>query len=202
MPAGFLLVLSGPSGAGKGTVCEALMKESDDVVFSTSVTTRSKRPSEVDGVNYFFVDENRFNEMTENGELLEYAKVHENYYGTPKKFVDEQIKNGEIVILEIDVQGAMQVKKKFDNAIYIFLLPPNMEELKRRIIGRATEDSDVVELRFKNAFKELDYIESYDYVVINETVEQAVEDIKTIISAERLRVKRHKHIKESVTKGY
>lgn len=201
MPAGFLLVLSGPSGAGKGTVCEALMRKSDDVVFSTSVTTRSKRPTEVDGVNYFFVDENRFNEMTENGELLEYAKVHENYYGTPKKFVDEQIKNGEIVILEIDVQGAMQVKKKYDNAIYIFLLPPNMDELKRRIIGRATEDSDVVELRFKNAFKELDYIESYDYVVINETVEQAVEDIKTIISAERLRVKRHKHIKESVTKG-
>lgn len=202
MSKGFLLVLSGPSGVGKGTVSEALMKSSDDIVFSTSLTTRSPRPNEVDGENYYFVSMDEFEEMIENDELLEYAKVHDNYYATPKDFVFEEIEKGEIVLLEIDVQGALQVKKRYKNAIFIFLLPPNMGELRGRIEKRGTEEKDVIDLRFNNAFKELDFVGEYDYFVVNDTVEQAVADIKNIIAAERLRVKRYKDIKKNVTKGW
>lgn len=202
MSKGFLLVLSGPSGAGKGTVSEALMKSADDIVFSISLTTRKPRPTEVDGENYFFVDMDEFQEMIKNDELLEYAKVHDNYYATPKKFVYEQIKKGEIVLLEIDVQGALQIKEKEKNAIFIFLLPPSMGELRNRIEKRGTEEKDVIDLRFNNAFKELDFVGEYDYFVVNDKVEQAVKDIKNIIAAERLRVKRYKDIKKNVTKGW
>ncbi|NLD16066.1 MAG: guanylate kinase [Tissierellia bacterium] len=202
MSEGFLLVLSGPSGAGKGTVSTALMEESEDIIFSISLTTRKPRPTEIDGENYFFVDEQEFERMVRDDELLEYAKVHNNYYATPKKFVFEQIKKGEIVLLEIDVQGALQIKKKYKNAIFIFLLPPNMEELKSRIVKRGTEKPEDIDTRFNNAFKELDFVGEYDYFVVNNTVEQAVLDIKNIIAAERLRVKRHKDIKANVTKGW
>lgn len=202
MSEGFLLVLSGPSGAGKGTVSTALMEESEDIIFSISLTTRKPRPTEIDGENYFFVDEQEFERMVRDDELLEYAKVHNNYYATPKKFVFEQIKKGEIVLLEIDVQGALQIKKKYKNAIFIFLLPPNMEELKSRIVKRGTEKPEDIDTRFNNAFKELDFVGEYDYFVVNNTVEQAVIDIKNIIAAERLRVKRHKDIKANVTKGW
>ena len=202
MSEGFLLVLSGPSGAGKGTVSTALMEESEDIIFSISLTTRKPRPTEIDGENYFFVDEQEFERMVRDDELLEYAKVHNNYYATPKKFVFEQIKKGEIVLLEIDVRGALQIKKKYKNAIFIFLLPPNMEELKSRIVKRGTEKPEDIDTRFNNAFKELDFVGEYDYFVVNNTVEQAVLDIKNIIAAERLRVKRHKDIKANVTKGW
>ncbi len=202
MANGFLLVLSGPSGAGKGTVSTALMESADDIVFSTSLTTRKPRPTEIDGENYFFVSEEEFDEMVKNDELLEYAHVHNNYYATPKKFVFEQIEKGEIVLLEIDVQGALQIKKKYKNAIFIFLLPPSMEELKQRIVKRGTEKPEDIDTRFSNAFKELDFVGEYDYFVVNNTVEQAVIDIKNIIAAERLRVKRHKDIKLNVTKGW
>lgn len=202
MAEGFLLVLSGPSGAGKGTVSTALMKESKDIIFSISLTTRKPRPTEIDGENYFFVDEEEFERMVTDDELLEYAKVHNNYYATPKKFVFEQIEKGEIVLLEIDVQGALQIKKKYKNAIFIFLLPPNMSELKNRIVKRGTEKPEDIDTRFNNAFKELDFVGEYDYFVVNNTVEQAVVDIKNIIAAEKLRVKRHKDIKENVTKGW
>lgn len=202
MAKGFLLVLSGPSGAGKGTVSTALMESADDIVFSTSLTTRKPRPTEIDGENYFFVTEEEFNTMVENDELLEYAHVHNNYYATPKKFVIEQIEKGEIVLLEIDVQGALQIKKKYKNAIFIFLLPPSMEELRQRIVKRGTENPEDIDTRFNNAFGELDFVGEYDYFVVNNTVEQAVIDIKNIISAERLRVKRYKDIKENVTKGW
>ncbi|MFB0972001.1 MAG: guanylate kinase [Neofamilia sp.] len=202
MSEGFLLVLSGPSGAGKGTVSTALMEESEDIIFSISLTTRKPRPTEIDGENYFFVDEQEFERMVRDDELLEYAKVHNNYYATPKKFVFEQIKKGEIVLLEIDVQGALQIKKKYKNAIFIFLLPPNMEELKSRIVKRGTEKPEDIDTRFNNAFKELDFVGEYDYFVVNNTVEQAVLDIKNIIAAERLRLKRHKDIKANVTKGW
>lgn len=202
MAEGFLLVLSGPSGAGKGTVSTALMKESKDIIFSISLTTRKPRPTEVDGENYFFVDEKEFERMVRDDELLEYAKVHNNYYATPKKFVFEQIEKGEIVLLEIDVQGALQIKEKYKNAIFIFLLPPNMSELKSRIVKRGTERPEDIDTRFNNAFKELDFVGEYDYFVVNNTVEQAVVDIKNIIAAEKLRVKRHKDIKENVTKGW
>ncbi len=202
MSNGFLLVLSGPSGAGKGTVSNALMEEMDDIVLSISLTTRKPRPTEIDGENYFFVDEEEFKRMIEDDELMEYAYVHTNYYATPKKFVFDQIEKGEIVLLEIDVQGALQIKKKYKEAIFIFLLPPTMDELRSRLEIRGTESKEDIDRRFNNAFKELDFVGEYDYFVVNNTVEQAVTDIKNIIAAERLRVKRHKRIKENVTEGW
>ena len=133
---------------------------------------------------------------------MEYAYVHTNYYATPKKFVFDQIEKGEIVLLEIDVQGALQIKKKYKEAIFIFLLPPTMDELRSRLETRGTESKEDIDRRFNNAFKELDFVGEYDYFVVNNTVEQAVEAIKNIIAAERLRVKRHKRIKENVTEGW
>ncbi len=198
MSAGFLLVLSGPSGSGKGTVSEALMEKYDDISFSTSVTTRTPRPGEVNGENYFFTTREDFEDMVEHEELLEYAFVHTNYYGTPKKFVFDEIEKGEIVLLEIDVQGALQIKERYKEAVFIFLLPPTMDELRSRLVKRDTETEEEINTRFKNAFKELDFVGEYDYFVVNNTVDQAVKDIEDIIAAERLRVKRHKDIKKEV----
>ena len=198
MGGGFLLVLSGPSGSGKGTVSEALMKNNDDIIFSTSVTTRTPRPGEVNGENYFFATREEFEEMVEKGELLEYAFVHTNYYGTPKKFVFDEIEKGEIVLLEIDVQGALQIKEKYKEAVFIFLIPPTMDELKSRLVKRDTETEDEIETRYRNAFKELDFVGEYDYFVINDVLENAVSSIENIIAAEKLRVKRHKDIKKEV----
>lgn len=198
MDGGFLLVLSGPSGSGKGTVSEALMKNNDDIIFSTSVTTRTPRPGEVNGENYFFATREEFEKMVENDELLEHAFVHTNYYGTPKQFVFDEIEKGEIVLLEIDVQGALQVKKKYKEAVFIFLIPPTMDELKSRLVKRDTETEDEIETRYRNAFRELDFVGEYDYFIINDVIDNAVKDIETIIAAEKLRVKRHKNIKKEV----
>lgn len=198
MDGGFLLVLSGPSGSGKGTVSEALMRNNKEITFSTSVTTRTPRPGEINGENYFFVTRDEFEDMVENDDLLEYAFVHTNYYGTPKKFVFDEIDKGEIVLLEIDVQGALQVKKKYKEAVFIFLIPPTMDELKSRLVKRDTETEDEIETRYKNAFKELDFVGEYDYFVINDVIDNAVKDIENIIAAEKLRVKRHKNIKKEV----
>lgn len=200
MSGGFLLVLSGPSGSGKGTVSQAIMKENKEIVFSTSVTTRTPRPGEVNGENYFFVSKTKFEQMVKKDELLEHAFVHTNYYGTPKQFVFDQIENGEIVLLEIDVQGALQIKKKYKEAVFIFLIPPTMEELRNRLVKRDTESEEEINTRFKNAFRELDFVGEYDYFVINDKVSQAVIDIENIIAAEKLRVKRHKDIKSEVLK--
>ena len=195
---GFLLVLSGPSGSGKGTVSQALMNKRDDITFSVSATTRKPRVGEVNGENYFFLGEEEFKEMQEANEFLESAFVHTNYYGTPKKFVLEEIEKGEIVLLEIDVQGALQIKKNYKEAVFIFLLPPTMDELKSRIIKRGTETEEDINRRFENAFKELDFVGEYDFFVVNDKVENAVKDIESIIEAERLRVKRHKDIKLNI----
>ena len=198
MDGGFLLVLSGPSGSGKGTVSESLMKNNDDIIFSTSVTTRTPRPGEVNGENYFFASREEFEKMVENDELLEHAFVHTNYYGTPKKFVFDEIEKGEIVLLEIDVQGALQIKEKYKEAVFIFLIPPTMDELRSRLVKRDTETEDEIETRYRNAFKELDFVGEYDYFVINDVIDNAVKDIETIIAAEKLRVKRHKNIGKEV----
>ena len=199
MAKGFLMVLSGPSGSGKGTVSKALMEKRDDIVFSVSATTRKPRVGEIDGENYFFLSEEKFQSMVENNEFLEHAFVHTNYYGTPKKFVMEEIEKGEIVLLEIDVQGALQIKKNYKEAVFIFLLPPTMDELRERIVKRGTETEEDINTRFSNAFKELDFVGEYDFFVVNDKVENAVDDIEAIIHSERLRVKRHKDIKKQVT---
>ena len=198
MAKGFLLIVSGPAGTGKGTVCKELLKRNEDIIFSVSATTRDPRPGEVDGVNYLFTDEEKFKEMVANDEFLEYAHVHTNYYGTPKQYVMDQVDKGEIVLLEIDVQGALQIKENYSEAIFIFLLPPTMDELKNRIVNRGTETPEDIDRRFRNAFKEIEFLGKYDYFVINNKVEDAVEDIESIIKAEKLRVKRHSNLKNEI----
>lgn len=200
MAEGFLLVLSGPSGSGKGTVSQAIMGKKDDIIFSISATTRKPRPTEINGENYFFLSEEKFKQMDEDGEFLESAFVHSNYYGTPKKFVMDEIGKGEIVLLEIDVQGALQIKKNYKEAVFIFLLPPTMDELRNRILKRGTESEEDIKIRFNNAFKELDFVGEYDFFVVNDEVENAVNDIEAIIHSEKLRVKRHKDIKLNITR--
>lgn len=184
---GFLMVISGPSGVGKGTVCEALRAKRDDIKYSISATTRKKRPGEVDGENYYFLSLDEFKEKVKRDEFIEHAKVHNNFYGTPRAYVEENIGKGNIVILEIDVQGALQVKKNFPGAVYIFLLPPNLEELRSRITKRATEDEETINLRMNNAEKELSFIDKYDYAVVNDEVDDTVYKIQCIIEAEKLK---------------
>ena len=188
MKKGFLLVISGPSGVGKGTVLHDLMNTQKNLVYSVSVTTRKQRPGEIEGVSYFFKSHEEFEKMIEEDKFLEYAKVHDNYYGTPKDFVEEKINEGKIVILEIDVQGALNVKKNIDNGVYIFLAPPSLSELKNRIVNRGTETESDINLRMHNARKELSYIKNYDYLVVNDHLNSAINLVNEIINAEKHRV--------------
>ena len=188
---GLLIVISGPSGTGKGTVCKALLKKNGFWI-STSATTRFPRKGEVDGVNYYFLTEETFKDKIKNKDFLEYAKVYENYYGTPKSQVLKAIDEGKDVVLEIDIQGALKVKESYPEGVFIFILPPSMQELKNRIIGRGSETPESLNLRFKSAYKEIDYVSKYKYAVINDTVDNAVENIESIITAEKCRVDRIK----------
>lgn len=198
MSEGFLLVVSGPSGSGKGTVCKKLLKRNKDLVFSVSATTRKPRVGEIEGRNYFFLDKEKFDKMIDNKEFLEYAKVHNNYYGTPKNFVLDQVEKGQVVILEIDVQGALQIKKIYPEGVFIFLLPPSMDELKNRIVKRGTESEKDIDIRFKNAFEELKLVDKYDYFVVNDEINNAIKNIESIITAEKLKVKRYNNIMEKI----
>ncbi|WP_273947001.1 guanylate kinase [Leuconostoc mesenteroides] len=188
---GLLIVLSGPSGVGKGTVRKAIFEEeSIDFQYSISATTRQPRAGEVDGEDYFFVIREQFEEKINNGDMLEYAKYVSNYYGTPKSFIDETLASGRDVFLEIDVQGALQVKSKMPEGIYIFLTLPDLANLRDRLVGRGTDSADVIEKRVAAARDELKMMINYDYAVENDVVSNAVERIKSIITAERLRVTR------------
>lgn len=187
---GLLIVLSGPSGVGKGTVCSALRQQENNLIYSVSATTRSPRAGEIDGVNYFFKSKDEFKKMIEQDELLEWAEYVNNYYGTPRAYVEEQIELGHDVILEIEVQGALQVKQKFPQGVFIFLAPPSMEELKNRIINRGTETDDSIRNRMSVAQEEIDMMEHYDYVVVNDQVESACERIQAIVVAEHCKKER------------
>jgi guanylate kinase len=191
---GLLLVISGPSGAGKGTVCKALVKK-HDLWVSVSATTRSPRAGEVEGESYYFITREEFTSRIENGDFLEYAEVYGNMYGTPKPNVMEKLEEGKDVILEIDIQGALKVKETYPEGVFIFLLPPSMEELKKRIINRGSETKESLMTRFKSAYKEVNYVSKYNYAVINDTVDEAVKKIESILTAERCRVDR---MKESI----
>ncbi|HJD00656.1 MAG TPA: guanylate kinase [Candidatus Dwaynia gallinarum] len=186
---GLLIVISGPSGAGKGTVCKELMKKYNYNI-SISATTRSPREGEVDGVNYHFLDKKSFEEKLSRDEFLEYAQVYGNYYGTLKKGVEDELNKGNNIILEIDIQGTLQVQKVYKNAVYIFLLPPSINELKNRILKRGSETEFSFNLRFSSVGEELKYMNSYDYAVINDDLDSAVEKVHSIINTEMNRISR------------
>jgi guanylate kinase len=188
---GLLLVISGPSGAGKGTICKALL-DKHDYWISVSATTRQPRQGEIDGKNYYFITKDDFKARIDQGDFLEYAEVYGNYYGTPKSSVIEMLDSGKDVILEIDIQGALKVKEAFKEGIFIFILPPSMEELKQRIIRRGSETPESLMTRFKSAYKEINYVSKYSYAVVNDTVDEAVKKIESIVVAERCRVDRMK----------
>ena len=185
---GKLFVLSGPSGAGKGTICKKLLEETEKLELSVSMTTRSPRPGEVEGISYFFTEKEKFEEHIRCGKLLEHAQVYGNYYGTPRAPVLEKLAAGIDVILEIDMQGALKVKESYPDGVFIFILPPSMSELRKRLTGRGTETAEAIELRLGETLKELSYIEKYDYCVVNGVLEEAVARVKAIVVAEHSKV--------------
>lgn len=187
---GILFVLSGPSGVGKGTVRKRLFERRPNLKYSISVTTRQKRPGEKDGVDYFYKTKEEFKRLIEQNELLEYAQYVDNYYGTPRQYVENMLNKGYDVFLEIEVQGALQVKETFSEGVFIFLYPPSFNDLKKRITRRGTETEDLVEYRLNKAAKEMMMMDHYDYIVINDRVEQAVEKIQAIIKSEHCRRER------------
>ncbi|WP_077610916.1 guanylate kinase [Clostridium sp. Marseille-P2415] len=184
---GMLVVVSGFSGAGKGTIMKELLKRYDNYALSISATTRKPREGEADGREYFFVTEERFQSMIEKDELIEYAQYVNHYYGTPKEYVLNQMKTGKDVILEIEIQGALKVKKCFPEAILVFVMPPNGSELKRRLIGRGTESMDVINARLRRAAEEAEGMEAYDYILINDEIDTCVEEMHRMISVQHNR---------------
>lgn len=184
MNKGMLFVVSGPSGVGKGTICNLLMKRRPNLKVSISCATRDPRPGEVDGREYFFISNERFDEMIEKGELLEYACVHKNRYGTPRFYVEQMLSEGYDVILEIDVQGGRQVMAAVDEMTGIFVLPPSYQVLVERLMGRNTETKEQIELRLKNSIDEIRAAEAYNFLLVNDDLELAVEQLDAIISAQ------------------
>lgn len=187
---GLLIVVSGPSGAGKDTICQKLIKENSNIWMSVSMTTRKPRPLEKDGVDYFFVSSEEFENKINDNTFLEYASYNDNYYGTPKDKVEEKLNEGKDVILVIDINGAINIKKIIPSALFIFIMPPDMETLKNRLIGRKTESKDKVVQRFITAYNEVNNYKKYNYIVVNDKVEDAVNKVKSIIQSEKCRVDR------------
>jgi len=193
---GTLIVFSGPSGVGKGTVLAEYKKCSSPFFYSISATTRSPRPGEVHGVNYYFVTNDEFEKMISNNKLFEYAQYVGNYYGTPTEPVFKSLDNGLDVILEIDTKGAMQIKEKCPEAILVFIAPPSTEELRHRLEGRGTEARDKIEMRMQEAIQEMNRMSEFDYIIINNIVDDAAKELEAIIKAEKCRTaKRIQYIK-------
>lgn len=204
MNKGILVVVSGFSGVGKGTVMRALLDKYNNYSLSVSVTTRAPRPGEIDGKDYFFRTKDEFEKLVKEDALIEYAQYVDNFYGTPRAYVEEQLKQGKDVILEIELQGARKVKEKFPEALFIFVTPPSMEELKKRLIGRGTESPEVIASRMKRACEESEGMEEYDYLLVNDKLEECVEQLHQIIRGEHFRTDRNqefiKKIKNECTK--
>lgn len=188
---GILIVVSGFSGAGKGTLMKKLMETYDNYALSISMTSRNPRPGEQNGVEYFFVTPEEFEKtIAENG-LIEYAQYCGNYYGTPKSYVESQLKAGKDVILEIEIQGALKVKKQFPNALLLFVTPPSATELRRRLVGRGTETEEVINQRMHRAIEESEGIEEYEYLIVNDDLDTCVKELHSIVSAARMRPARN-----------
>ncbi len=185
MKTGLLLVVSGPAGVGKGTVVSLARERNKDIVFSVSMTSRKPRPGEKDGVNYFFVSRDKFLEMVEENLLVEWVEYCGNYYGTPKQYIEQHLEQGNIVLLEIEVEGARNIKKQYPKCVSIFITPPTAEELKNRITKRGTESPEIIEKRMKRAIKELEYMDKYDYTIKNDSVDESVKQLLEIIEKER-----------------
>ena len=194
MTKGKCFIISGPSGVGKSTVLHALMEKRNNVYFSVSATTRDPRPGEEDGVHYHFLDVDTFRQWIANDEFLEYAEFVGNFYGTPRRFVDEAMERGEDVILDIEVQGAIQVTSKRPDAVRIFIAPPSWAELERRLTDRGTDSPDKIQKRLLRAKVEFQTAHTYDYFVINNTVEEAVEELNAIMTAEHCKPKERMEI--------
>lgn len=195
---GLLVVVSGPSGAGKGTVLNLLKAQNENIVFSISATTRKPREGEIDGKNYFFKTVETFQEMLNKDEMLEWVKYCDNYYGTPRKYVEDNVKQGKDVLLEIEVNGALKIKQKFPESVLAFILPPSFEELKKRLEGRGTESLEVIEKRLETARDEMVFIDKYDYILVNDSVDTAVCELNSILISEKLKYYRNKGMVEQM----
>lgn len=199
---GLLIVVSGPSGAGKGTICDALRERFPNIQYSISMTTREPRPGEKDGINYYFTDNSHFESLLEEDAFLEHAKVYDHYYGTPKKYVYQMLSQGSHVMLEIDIQGAMQVKEKYPQGVFIYIVPPSRDVLEKRLRGRHTDSDEVIAARLAKARNELEWIDKYDYVIVNDNLDEAIQKAEAILKAEGCKVMRNSHCIEETKKAY
>ncbi len=196
MKPGLLIVLSGPAGVGKDSIVRKMMSLSDCVVLSISATSRTPRPAETEGVNYFFKTREQFEEMIKNDQLVEWVEYCGNYYGTPREFVCSEIEKGHIVILEIEVEGALNVRKLFPECVLSFILPPDFSELEKRLRGRGTETEESIINRLKRAKEEFQYIDQYDYIILNDNVEAAAQRFVNIVESEQMRTSRNSELIE------
>lgn len=199
---GILLVVSGPSGAGKGTICNAIRKIYPDLHYSISMTTRAPRPGEIEGVSYFFRTNEQFEELIKEDAFLEYACVYDHYYGTPKRKVLDLIESGKSVLLEIDIQGAMQVKARYPKGVFIYIVPPSLETLSARLYGRGTDSEDVIQKRLSEITNELSMAHKYDYMVVNDVLEEAVQKTCAILEAEKCKLSRNENHVETIFRQY
>ena len=199
---GLLIVLSGPSGAGKGTICSNLRAEMPNLVYSVSMTTREPRVGEVEGKNYFFRSKDEFESLLAEDSFLEYAKVYDNYYGTPKQHVMDLLDDGKSVLLEIDIQGAMQVKERFSDAVFIYIVPPSLTELSARLHNRGTDAKEVIDKRLSLACSELALAHRYDYIVVNDDLQEASLKVASILRAEECKSRHNKEKIQYIYKQY
>lgn len=199
---GILLVVSGPSGAGKGTICAAIRKVFPKLNYSISMTTRAPRKGEVEGISYFFRTNEEFEKLIKEDAFLEYARVYDHYYGTPKKYALDKIENGESVLLEIDIQGAMQVKQRYPQGVFVYVVPPSLDVLSARIHGRGTDSEEVIQKRLAKITDELAMAHKYDYIIVNDVLEDAVHKVCSILEAESCKLSRNEGQVEVIFNQY